>query len=99
MSQLEFDGEENKQSFESRMILGAPDNPKMVKLLMRTGIFKDERKAGNFLILLSIVFFVIGGILFYSATRGPQVISPRYIEDLDPSVVNNPAYINLPHKQ
>ncbi len=58
MSNVEFQDESSGQ-YRSRVVFGQPQTPAVIRFIVKTGIVKDEKKAGVLLIsLISISFLV-----------------------------------------
>lgn len=57
--QIQFEGESSTPRFQSRAIFGEPKTPKMVTFLINKGIVKNERAAGQLLLVLCIFFFFL----------------------------------------
>ena len=62
--QLEEDKTGIDSRFQSRVILGRPETPKMVAFMINKGIIKNEKTAGNVLIVISAVFFLSAIFIF-----------------------------------
>src|SRR3989344_2850849 len=56
MSDVQFEGEDGYQSgsFRSRVVFGQSVTPAMVRLIMKSGMVKDEKKAGAILVFFFI---------------------------------------------
>lgn len=66
MTDLQFDEDKYGSSFQSRSILGEARSPAMIRFILKTGLIKDEKKAGYFLIALSLVFFALTAYISYA---------------------------------
>ena len=66
MADVQFDEDQGLAggSFRSRQILGQPVTPAMVRLLVRTGVVKNEQTASYVLVALFICAFVASIIVF-----------------------------------
>jgi hypothetical protein len=62
MSDLQFE----EETFRSRIILGEPTSPKMIKILLKIGVAKDEKQAGRLLICFSAVCFIFSMYIIYN---------------------------------
>ena len=82
MSDVQF--EDQGQEFTSRKIFGESVKPKMVASIMKMGVVKDEKQAGQ--VLLAIMFLSILATLYvlYAAgfLSGPAANKP--IKSLEP---------------
>ena len=83
---IEFD-ENNftNNRFQSRVILGMPETPKIVTTLIKFGIVKNEKTAGKFLLALVIISFVTAGFLMFYTAKEKKVeynLSPDVIQSL-----------------
>ena len=66
MSEIQFDEDNDlRSSFKSRTILGAPSTPRMVQVLLKTGLVKDEKKAGNLLLGIAVLCFILSALIAY----------------------------------
>jgi hypothetical protein len=60
VSNIEFSEESRTDShFRSYTILGKPQTPKILRLLIKTGIIKTEKTAGHFLLVVIIICVAI----------------------------------------
>lgn len=96
---VEFEENNDLSHFRSRSILGTPETPKMVNLLMKYGI-ADEQKAGYTLLGIIGLLLILSAIVIYTFVlpEKPKVI---FYEELSPEVkaALPPSYINtIPHK-
>lgn len=66
-NEVQFDTDNNQQSFRSRVILGNPTTPKMINLILKTGIVKTERQAGITLLFIAICSLLASLVIFYFA--------------------------------
>jgi hypothetical protein len=89
--------EEPRNSFKSRAILAEARAPKLVQLLLKTKIVKDEKQAGNILIGVILICLCISAYFMYK-TFNPGESVPKYIEDLPVFMREVPEYKNLPSK-
>lgn len=62
-NQIQFEGENGQGTFRSRDIFGAPTTPKMISFMIKKGIAKDEKTAGNMLIGMAVSFVVLAVII------------------------------------
>ena len=65
---LEFE-EENLSTnprFTSRSILGSPTTPKMIQILLKTGVVKNEIQAGYVLLIIALISFSLAIYISYS---------------------------------
>ncbi len=78
---IEF--EENNLSqnnrFQSRVVLGIPQTPGMVNFLMSKGVIKNEKQAGNLLLVLTGLFFLSAIVIFVVYVWQPSFLqgSPK----------------------
>ena len=63
--EISFDNNNNNFNYKSRVILGQPETPKMVKFLIGKGIVKSEKQAGYLMICMTMLFFLSSFILIY----------------------------------
>lgn len=77
-----FSFDESKFRIKSRAILGAPEVPKMIRILVKKGFVKNEVQAIT-LLLVSVVVLV--GVSVFLINRSvsvpPAVISPELLSD------------------
>jgi hypothetical protein len=82
---VEFNEGNEQFHFKSPVILGVPATPKIITLIMKTGIIKDEKKA-VLLIVISIVLFITMSLLIIgSVVREEKIeynLSPNVIKQL-----------------
>lgn len=62
--------------FKSRVILGQPERPKILNIILKTGIVKDEKGAVIVLLTLVALIFIISILLFFYAFHEPEVVAP-----------------------
>ncbi|MBC7981980.1 hypothetical protein H7X65_02800 [Candidatus Parcubacteria bacterium] len=77
-----FSFDESKFKIRSRALLGAPEIPTMIRVLVKNGIVKTENQAVA--ILLSVVAVFIGVSVFLvhrSVVVPPAVISPELVSN------------------
>ena len=63
MKNIDFEEGGNFKHFASRKILGEPQVPSMVKLLIKSGVVKDKNKAMKFLVWLFFVMVIASATL------------------------------------
>ena len=84
-----------KISFTSKTIIGKPVEPKLIKQMMKTNLFKSGHQAGMTLIVFSIFCWIIVAILGTSFIIKQQQISTQLdltkeaINQLDPILYNS----------
>lgn len=65
MSDVQFNEEGGVSSrFRSRVILGKLETPRMVKFLIKTGFVKNQKTAGNLLLALATIMFLLSIVIF-----------------------------------
>jgi hypothetical protein len=93
MSDVEFNesgSEQNSSFYQSRpIVLGSPQTPGFVRLLMKMGISKDEKKAYNIMIGIMILCFLLTGLVIYMflIDRRPTPTVPANIDMQVPAEV------------
>jgi Flp pilus assembly protein protease CpaA len=72
--------EEDNLNYKSRSILGLPQQPGMVRFLIKKGIAKTEKQAFYFLVATAIISAISCIVIFYlnnsdnsNKTRSPEV--------------------------
>lgn len=85
--------EDQSNVFKSRAILGESVQPKMVRLLVKSGLVKDEKKAGYILIGATLFFILLSIIIAKSFIFGSGD-TPKGIINMSEFVKSNP--VNLP---
>lgn len=50
---------EEEGQYRSPVVLGKPEIPKMILWLKKTGIVKDEKRAGNILLIIILICVVV----------------------------------------
>ena len=101
MSKILFE-EENDTTFKSRALFGKPVTPTMVRLLLKSGIVKNEKQAISILLVSSIVFLLVG-IFLITTQPGGNKDNVKYVEDLPDFIRSNPEILkrdfpNLPSR-
>lgn len=76
---LEF--EENR-TFTSREILSQEVRPKMLDLVLKTRIVKDEKTAGYILMFAAIGIFLISIYIFMSQNKAPE-LTPAQMQSIE----------------
>jgi len=74
MSSIEFEEDKSLENhFRSRIILSEAKAPKMVRFLLKAGIVKSEKTAGNLLVAL-MIFFILAtiAVVIYSRPASPN---------------------------
>jgi hypothetical protein len=93
MSDLQFDeGKVGSGSFQSRTILGAPETPGMVKMLVKSGIIKNESSGGKVLLLVAAISLILAVIIFSYFVLGVGHKSATR-PDMNPFELNPPQPI------
>ena len=64
---------EENNSFKSRTILGQQQRPKMLDLILKTGIVKSEKKAGQLLMAIAITIFIVSIYISMRALGGNNI--------------------------
>jgi hypothetical protein len=85
---IEFD-EDNMKHFQSRKIFGEMATPKIIKILLKTGIVKNEKTAGVLLLIFSILALISSFLIAVALLKQPEVryeLSPEVIETLPDDV-------------
>ena len=86
---LEFDNQTNMQQFRSRVILGQAERPKILDIVLKTGIVKTETAAANVLIALTVIVFGLSIFIFtrtYSQPETKQI--PVYsLDEVNSSII------------
>jgi hypothetical protein len=77
MSQIQFD--ETKFKIRSHRILGNPEVPGMIKVLVTRGIVKTEKQAIAVLLSFIVVLSVITFFVFNTGSVKPATIDKEYI--------------------
>ena len=72
---LDLEQDKNIQQFRSRVILGQAQRPKMLDLVLKTGIVKSESAAATFLIIVTVLIFAVS-ILIFLTTRNDLPSTP-----------------------
>ena len=102
MNNVEFDADNNLARYTSRQILGQKVTPGMVKMIMKTGLTKNEKAAGYILIMVAVACLVLAGYFFAHSSPTPQNSPIKYYEDVPESMRNNPTldaiYKKLPSR-
>ena len=62
---------EENNNYKSRVILGQEQRPKMIDLVLKTGLVKTDKSAATVLMTLSIVIFVVSMYVIVTTLRGP----------------------------
>lgn len=78
---MAIDFEENK-SFTSRAILSDPVRPKMLDLVLKTGIVKSEQAAAKVLLVVAILIFGISFVIFSKVFSGNEPVSQASMEEM-----------------
>lgn len=86
MSEIQFDEGQTQRQFKSLTILGDSQSPKLVRLILKTGIVKDEKKAGNLLIAVTASCFILSAILAYlfifGGAKQKRIPTPQEVQEL-----------------
>jgi hypothetical protein len=83
MSELELGTPNTLQNqFRSRVILGELKHPKMLDLIMKTGIVKNEAGAVRVLLFGALLIFAASIFVFVYAFSGPESASPENLSKL-----------------
>ena len=69
---LNFEETNNANRFKSRVVLGLPERPKMLDLILKTKLVKTEAAAVRVLMTLAAVIFLTSIGIFISISRGPS---------------------------
>lgn len=79
---FDIEGQHDKaqQQFRSRVILGAPERPKMLDLILKTGIVKNEKTAANVLLFAAGFIFLLSLYLFSKSFRNTNTTPPPVLE-------------------
>ena len=95
MADLQFEDENNSYTYKSRVILGQGESPKMVLSLVKWGLVKNERQAGNILLTMSICFLVATALIIYSNfTRYSPAQSSSKVDKYLQSYEEGGVYVN-----
>jgi hypothetical protein len=71
MSDVQFTDENTlSNSFRSRTVFGDPTSPKMITLVLKTGIVKTDKQAANVLFLITGICFLLSIFIFYAYVFG-----------------------------
>lgn len=76
---------EDNYKFKSHTIFGKPQKPKIVKMIMGTGIIKKEKTAFMLLIVFVLLTLVLSAYIFYINIKPKPVkynLSPKTIQAL-----------------
>ena len=76
---------EDNYKFKSRTVLGKPQEPKIVKMLMDAGIIKKEKTAFKLLIVFILLTLVLSAFIFYINIKPKPIrynLSPKTIQAL-----------------
>lgn len=77
MSTMQFD--ESQFKIRSRRILGEPEVPGMIRVLVTKGIVKTERQAIGVLLSGVCVIIAVSIFIIRSNSVGPAVPDPEYL--------------------
>lgn len=77
MSTMQFD--ESQFKLRSRRILGEPEVPAMIRILVTRGIVKSERQAITFLLAIVAVFIAISIVIVKSNGVQPAALDVEYL--------------------
>lgn len=77
METLQFD--ESQFKLRSRRILGEPEVPGMIKVLVTKGVVKTERQAIMFLLGIVVIFIAISIYIVKSNGVQPATLDPEYL--------------------
>lgn len=89
MSQIEFN-EDNEFHIKSRALFGEKQTPTMIRMLLKSGIVKNEKQA--VVVLLTIAILAIGATWFILGDRGSE---NDYVVAPDGTRYSAEEYINL----
>lgn len=73
---LDFQEDNKLQQFRSRVILGQAQRPKMLDLVLKTGIAKTENGAASVLMVAAALIFGISIFIFMGGTRSSTQVAP-----------------------
>lgn len=74
---MQFD--ESQFKLRSRRILGEPEVPAMIRILVTRGIVKSERQAITFLLAIVAVFIAISIVIVKSNGVQPAALDVEYL--------------------
>jgi hypothetical protein len=97
MEGIEFEensstGIDQSNQFKSRVIIGQPTKVGVIGFLVKKGLFKNETKAGQFLIIFAVVIFTASlGVFFRSnisniftpEASGPTIEQQRHTDKIN----------------
>ena len=77
MSDIQFDeggvNNSSNNSYKSRVVLGSSATPKMVQMILKTGIVKTEKQGGNMLLGIAILCLALAIWISYSFVFGGRI--------------------------
>lgn len=74
MSTLQFE----EKNFKSQSALDAPATSKMVQIILKAGIAKTEKQAGNILMVMAILLLLLSFYIFFLNNLTPKkTLSPE----------------------
>jgi hypothetical protein len=95
MSDLDF-MEKNEFHTKSKVLLGEPQTPKLIKFLLKIGLAKNEKQA--LVILVTSIFTIISLTIFLINVFLIEPPTPDYIEDRFGNRYSNKEYVDLLNK-
>lgn len=91
MALVEFEENNNEFHIRSRRLLGEPDTPGMVRILLKYGVVKNEKQALVVLVTLMLVAFSATFLLL----RDDSSIKNAYVRGIDGRDYTAEEYVNL----
>ncbi len=72
---LNFEENNTASAYRSRVLLGQLEKPKMLTMILKTGVVKTEKSAMTLLILLGVLMFAASIFIFIRSATGPSTVA------------------------
>ncbi len=81
MPEITFENDNLNSKYKSRVVLGQPVTPNMVKFLTTKGIVKNEKQAMTILSIVAVLFFTSSIFIIYTSFFQQPDIQPLSPEE------------------